>query len=80
MSNKEKCIAIIEELPDYKLSHILSFLQGFALDDDIEDDLYCQNLYRDYLADSDPDKHETVSLTEAMKECEVDPATWRQAE
>lgn len=33
-------------------------------DDEIEDDLYCQKLYEDYLNDPDPDKHETITIEE----------------
>lgn len=33
-------------------------------DDDIEDDLYCQKLYEDYLNNPDPEKHETITPEE----------------
>ena len=33
-------------------------------DDDIEDDLFCQKMYEDYLNNSDPEKHETITIEE----------------
>ena len=33
-------------------------------DDDIEDDLYCQKLYEDYLNDPDPEKDEGITIEE----------------
>lgn len=44
MSNREKAIQILNELPDYKLPYIVSYLRGFQADDEIEDDLYCAAL------------------------------------
>ena len=69
MSEKEQIIQIINQLPDYKLGRLLVFLQGMKLDDDIEDDQYCEWLVEQYLNNEDPDKHETVSL-EALAEQE----------
>ena len=33
-------------------------------DDDIDDDLFCQKLYEDYLNNPDPEKHETITIEE----------------
>ncbi len=40
------------------------FLKGMEFDDDIEDDLFCQKMYEDYLNNSDPEKHETITIEE----------------
>ena len=64
MSNREQIVQIIDQLPDYKLSTLLVFLKGMAF----EDDLFCERLYQSYLDDPDPDKHETISLEELMKQ------------
>ena len=68
MSEREQAKQIIDKLPDYKISNILLFLQGVAFDDEMEDDLYCEKLYQDYLNDPDPEKDEGVPLEECMKE------------
>ncbi len=68
MSERDQAKQIIDKLPDYKISNILLFLQGVAFDDEMEDDLYCEKLYQDYLNDPDPEKDEGVPLEECMKE------------
>lgn len=67
MSEREQAIQIIKTLPGYKLSRLLPFLRGIAFDDEIEDDLFCERIVEAYLADPDPDKHTTISLTELAK-------------
>ena len=62
MSEKEQVLQIIDTLPDYKMGRLLIFLQGMKLDDDIEDDLYCERLVEQYLDNEDPEKHDTISL------------------
>ncbi len=72
MSDKEKAIAIINRLPDAKVAYILTFLRGFELNEDIEDDLLCERLYEEYLNDDSEDKHDSISLDEFAKEMGVD--------
>lgn len=64
MSEREQAKQIIDQLPEYKIGNLLLFLKGIQFDDDIEDDLYCQKLYEDYLNNPDPDKHETITFEE----------------
>ncbi|MFG6393625.1 MAG: hypothetical protein K1W24_05500 [Lachnospiraceae bacterium] len=64
MSGREQAKQIIDKLPEYKIESILLFLKGIQFDDDIEDDLYCQKLYEDYLNNPDPDKHNTITIEE----------------
>lgn len=64
MSERERAKQIIDRLPEYKINSILLFLQGIAFDDEIEDDLFCEKLYQDYLDDPDPEKHECITLEE----------------
>lgn len=68
MSNRDQIVQIIDQLPDYKLNTLLVFLKGMAFDDDLEDDLFCERMYQSYLDDPDPDKHETISLEDLMKQ------------
>lgn len=69
MSEREQAKYIIDRLPEYKIGKILVFLQGIQFDDEMEDDLYCERLVEEYLNDTSPDKHETISL-EALAEQE----------
>ncbi len=72
MSEREQAKQIIDELPEYKISSLLTFLKGVQFDDEIEDDLYCEKLVRDYENDPDPEKDKTYSLEECMKEWGID--------
>lgn len=67
MNNREQAKQIIDALPEYKIDHILTFLKGVQFDDEIEDDLYCEKLVADYLDNSDPQKHESITLEELAK-------------
>lgn len=71
MSNKEQAIEIIKKIPEYKMGFVVSFLRGFQMDDEIEDDLFCEQLYQEYVNDFDPEKHETISLEAFAKELKV---------
>ncbi len=64
MSEREQAKQIIDRLPEYKIPNLLLFLQGMQFDDDIEDDLFCQKMYEDYLNDPDPEKYETITIEE----------------
>ncbi len=64
MSEREQAKQIIDRLPEYKIPSLLLFLQGVQFDDDIEDDLFCQKMYEDYLNDPDPGKHEAITIEE----------------
>ena len=68
MSEREQAKQIIDQLPEYKISGLLMFLQGMKFDDEMEDDLYCQKLYQDYLDDPDPEKDEVISLEELCRQ------------
>ena len=67
MSEREQVKQIIDQLPEYKMSNLLLFLRGMLFDDEIEDDLYCERLVEDYLNDTSPDKHNTITLEELAK-------------
>lgn len=65
MSNKDKAKQIIDALPDYKIDRILLILQGIQIDDEIKDDLFCENLVERYMQYED---YETVPFEQAIKE------------
>ena len=66
MSNREKCIAILDSFNDSQLINIVAILQA-ARDAIAEasDDAFCNALYEEYKAE--PDKGEAVSLEDAAK-------------
>ena len=64
-SEKEQAKQIIDQLPEYKMTKILYLLKGIQIDDEIEDELFCENLAERYL--NDPE-HETISFEDAIKE------------
>lgn len=66
MSNREKCIAILDSFNDSQLASIATMLQA-AKDAiaDAADDAFCNVLYKEYQAD--PDKGQAVSIEEAAK-------------
>jgi len=68
MSDREQAKMIIDQLPDYKMSRILIFLKGVQFDDDIEDDLFCQRMWDDYVNDPDPEKDAAYTLEECKQE------------
>lgn len=72
MSERELAKQIIDRLPEYKVGNLLLFLRGMLFDDELEDDLYCERLVEDYLNDTSPDKHDTITLEELAKREGVD--------
>ena len=64
MSEREQAKQVIDCLPDYKLGFILSWLKKVQVDDEIEDDLFCEQLVEAYLNDPDPHKHDSITLEE----------------
>ncbi len=66
MSNREKCIAILDSFSDSQLTNIVAMLQA-AKDaiSEATDDAFCNALYHEY--QSDPDKGQFVSIEEAAQ-------------
>jgi len=66
MSNREKCISILDSFNDNQLVNIAAMLQA-AKDaiSEAEDDAYCNALYKSY--ENDPDKGQGISIEEAAK-------------
>ena len=64
MSDREKCVSLLEQVPDYKISYILAYLQGLMADEEADDE-FCEKLYQDYL--DDPEREESFTLEECKK-------------
>lgn len=67
MSIREQARALIDEIPEYKLSYVLAYMQGVMADDEAEDDAFCERMYQSYLNNPDPEKDDLVSEEEAAR-------------
>ena len=65
MSNKEKVIALLDHIPEYKIGYVLAYVQGRTTDEDA-DDAFCEQLYERYK--NDPEKDESFNLEECKRE------------
>ncbi len=71
MSNREEAKQIINKLPEYKIEKILLFLKGIEFDDEMEDDIFCENMVQKYLNDDSPDKYDTITIEEFAKQEDI---------
>ncbi len=67
MSDKEKCIKLLESVPDYKIGYVLAYIQGITADEEA-DDRFCQRMLDNYDNDPDPEKDRTFTLEECKRE------------
>ena len=65
MSNKERCIQLLDRVPDYKIGYALAYLQGLVADEEA-DDAFCARMLENY--ENDPEKDEVYSLEECKRE------------
>lgn len=71
MSNKERVIALLDSVPDYKMGYVLAYVQGLTADEEA-DDAFCQRMLENYENDPDPDKDQSFTLEECKKEWGLD--------
>ncbi len=67
MSNKEKVIALLDSVPEYKMGYVLAYLQGLTADEE-DAAAYCERLWQDYQNDPDSAKDEKYTLEDCKKE------------
>lgn len=67
MSNREKVLALLDSVPDYKMGYVLAYVQGITADEQ-EDDAFCARMWQDYENDPDPEKDKGFSLEECKRE------------
>ena len=67
MSDKEKVIQMLDNLPEYQFRYVLAFIQSINAFEK-EDDDFCEAMYQRYLNDDDPEKDTVYSLEECEKE------------
>lgn len=65
MSNKERVIELLEQVPDYKMGYVLAYIQGITADEEADDN-FCEKMYNDYENAPDEDK-EDISLEHCLE-------------
>lgn len=66
MSNRDKCIAILDSFNDSQLVNIVAMLEAAKnAITDAADDAFCNALLKEY--EADPDKGEAMSIEDAAK-------------
>ena len=65
MSNRELCVKLLENVPDYKIGYVLAYIQGLTADEDA-DDAFCEKLVQEY--ENDPEKDVSYTLEDCKKE------------
>ena len=64
MSEKEMALALLDNVPEYKLGYVIAYLQGLNADE-TADDMFCEKLYQEYEASND--KNDCVTFEEMAK-------------
>lgn len=67
MSNRELCVKLLDNVPDYKIGYVLAYIQGITADEEA-DDAFCERMIGAYENDPDPEKDEGYPLNECKKE------------
>lgn len=71
MSNRELCVKLLDNVPEYKIGYVLAYIQGITADDEA-DDAFCERMFENYENDPDPTKDEEYTLEECKREWGVD--------
>ena len=71
MSNREKVIALLDSVPDYKMGYVLAYVQGITADE-AADDAFCQQMVENYENDPDPETDKIYTLDECKREWGLD--------
>lgn len=65
MSNRERAIELLNQVPEYKMGYVLAYIQGITADEEA-DDIFCQRMVENYKNAPEEDK-ENVPLEECLK-------------
>ena len=71
MSNKERVLALLDDIPDYKMGYVLAYIQGITADEEA-DDIFGQRMLENYENDPDPEKDKGYTLEECKREWGLD--------
>ncbi len=66
MSNKERIIELLDNIPEYKIGYVLAYVQCVAADEEA-DDIFCERMVENYNNAPDEDK-EDIPLEDCLKE------------
>lgn len=70
MSNKEKCLSLLDSFTDGQLANIAAMLEAAkSAIDDAADDAFCRALCQEY--EADPDKGQPIPIEEAARQLGV---------
>lgn len=70
MSNKEKCLSLLDGFTDGQLASIAAMLEAAkAAIDDAADDAFCRALCQEY--EADPDKGQPIPIEDAARQLGV---------
>lgn len=67
MSNRELCLKLLDNVPEYKIGYVLAYIQGITADEEA-DDAFCARMIENYENDTDPEKDQTFTLDDCKKE------------
>ena len=71
MSNRELCVKLLDNVPEYKIGYVLAYIQGITADEEA-DDAFCERMIEGYENDPDPEKDEAFTLEECKREWGID--------
>lgn len=70
MSNKEKCLSLLDSFTDGQLASIAAMLEAAkSAMDDAADDAFCRALCQEY--EADPDKGQPIPIEEVARQLGV---------
>ena len=67
MSNRELCVKLLDNVPEYKIGYVLAYIQGITADEEA-DDAFCARMVENYENDPDPEKDVGYSLEDCKRE------------
>ena len=70
MSNKERVVELLDNVPEYKMGYVLAYVQGITADEEA-DDIFCQRMVENY-ENAPDDEKEGIPLDECLKEWGLD--------
>ena len=70
MSNKERVVELLDNVPEYKMGYVLAYVQGITADEEA-DDIFCQRMVENY-ENAPDDEKESISLDECLREWGLD--------
>ena len=70
MSNKERVVELLDNVPEYKMGYVLAYVQGITADEEAAD-IFCQRMIENY-ENAPDDEKEDIPLDECLREWGLD--------